>query len=590
MSVDVIILASVGVVFSFVIGYLLASNQKRTGAFRMESEFRKAQIQLEESLHKTEALEGSLGTISEQLDNAQSEVHRLTALLDAKTNEQPEHLHQLKIASDALGVEREARSNAEAHVSSLRAQLDDKTLTIEQLKTIRTELQAKCDRERALYEHQFNLNRELSNRAMDFEVRAAETNLRYLAAEEKLAEIKGEYDQLLAKHQNLVAEDGELRGKLAERDREHSEKLALFDEHKRALSDQFRLLANDILDSKVRILQETNNANLGSLMVPFQQSIDNFKREVSDIHFRQTTQQGELRRELEVLKDINQRFNNEARELSLSIKGQKKMHGNWGELALESVLENSGLVRDRDFKRYVTVHNENGLRVPDVVVYLPEQRHIIIDAKLSLSAYTRFINASEETEKQKALKEHAEILKVRINELSNREYHKIDGLKSPDVVILFIPIESAFIEAIKFDSDIFQQSAQLNVLIATPTTLLTSLNIVKQIWRFEEQSRNTAQLVLRSEMLFERMRDFLECFYEIKASLHRASEAYENAEHRLVQGQSNVISQLQDLKRLAPSIKVELPSYFRDQVDTANIDNKSGIPIPSHTARSRGAA
>jgi DNA recombination protein RmuC len=215
---------------------------------------------------------------------------------------------------------------------------------------------------------------------------------------------------------------------------------------------------------------------------------------------------------------------------------------------------------------------------------------VIIDAKLSLSAYTRFVNATDELDRQSALKTHVEALKSRINELSNREYQKVEGLKSPDVVILFVPIESAFIEAIRIDPELFQQSVQLNVLVATPTTLLTSLNIIKQIWRFEEHSKSTAQLVRRSELLFDKIRGFLESFHEVKKSLNRAAEAYDAAELQLTQGQTNVISQLQDMKRLAPSIKQELPSYFTDRADATASDSGDRQQPTIASQKSRDAA
>ncbi|MBM4253854.1 MAG: DNA recombination protein RmuC [Deltaproteobacteria bacterium] len=590
MSVEMLLLGLVGISLSLVVGYLLASNLKRSSAFRMENDYRNAQHALEEVLQKNGHLESNASNLTQQLQLTQIEVQRLTILAEAAKTARSESTTEMSSLNDKLMQEREMRHAAEKTNSTLQTQLDERNVTIEQLKTTAAELRDKCERERLQNEHQFNLNRDLSNRAMEFEVRAAESHNKYLSAEERLTEVRIEMDNLMSRHQALLAEQSELRTRLAERERQHSERLTMFEDQKRALSDQFRLLANDILDSKVRILHETNTANLGTLIGPFQHSMEQFKREVSDIHFRQTTQQGELRRELETLKEMNIRFTKEAQELSLAVNGQKKMHGHWGELVLDSVLERSGLVRDRDFKRFVTMHHESGLRVPDVVVNLPEHRQIIIDAKLSLTAYTRYVNTNSEGDRQLALKDHVSALKNRINELSSREYHKVDGVKSPDVVILFVPIESAFVEAVKADPDLFSESVQLNVLVATPTTLLTCLNIVKQIWRFEEHSRSTAQLVRRSELLFDKVREFLQYFHDIKKSLTRASEAYDHAEMQLTQGNANVISQLQDMKRLAPSIKQELPSYFTDTADPASQQLSDSMPNGSTPKKSRDAA
>ncbi len=590
MSVDLLILGLLGISLSLVIGFLFASNLKRSSAFRMENEYRNAQHAIEAALQKNGELEAAAGSLTQQLQSTHLELQKVSTLLDTVKASRSEATIEIANLNERLNLERNARNTAEKTASSLQSQVDERNATIDQLKGSNADLREKNERERTQYEHQFNLNRDLSNRAMEFEVRAAESHNKYLNAEERLTQFRSEIDKLTISHQTLLAEQTELKTKLVERERQHVERLALFEDQKKALSEQFRILSNDILDSKIRALHETNSANLGTLMVPFQQSVDEFKREVSDIHFRQTTQQGELRRELEKLKEMNQRFTAEAHELTMAVNGQKKMHGHWGELVLDSVLERSGLVRDRDFKRFVNVHNDSGLRVPDAVVHLPEQRHVIIDAKLSLSAYTRFVNATDELDRQSALKTHVEALKSRINELSNREYHKVEGLKSPDVVILFVPIESAFIEAIRTDPELFHQSVQLNVLVATPTTLLTSLNIIKQIWRFEEHSKSTAQLVRRSELLFDKIRGFLESFHEVKKSLNRAAEAYDAAELQLTQGQTNVISQLQDMKRLAPSIKQELPSYFTDRADATASDSGDRQQPTIASQKSRDAA
>ena len=268
-----------------------------------------------------------------------------------------------------------------------------------------------------------------------------------------------------------------------ERESSHAREVANFLKQKEELTQHFKVLSTEILQANTRSLQESSKLTLSAVINPFQQSIDGFKKEVQDIHHRESTQRGELKKELASLKELNQKITTEAHELSTALRGQKKLQGNWGELVLENVLDRSGLVLGQDYKREVSFTTETGRQRPDAVVYLPQKKHLIIDAKVSLNAYTRYINSEDKVARKVALDEHVRAVGDRINELADRDYYKLPGLNSPEMVFMFIPIESAFVEALKADETLFQKAIENNVLVATPTTLLTSLNIVRQLWR-----------------------------------------------------------------------------------------------------------
>ncbi|MNO92434.1 DNA recombination protein RmuC [compost metagenome] len=377
-------------------------------------------------------------------------------------------------------------------------------------------------------------------------------------AGEKIETLQG--DQAEIKRQET-----KLRAELDEREASHAREQVNFERQKASLSEQFKLLSNEILEAKAQALQESSKLSLSAVMTPFQQSIDTFKREVQEIHHRETTQQGELRKELEQLKTLNQQITTEAHELSTALRGQKKLQGNWGELVLENVLDRSGLELGKDYLREVSITTEEGRQRPDAVVYLPQARHLIIDAKVSLNAYTRYVNAEDDLERKQALKEHVQAVASRIKELADRDYYKLPGLNSPDMVFMFIPIESAFVEALKADETLFQQAIENNVLVATPTTLLTSLNIVRQLWRYEDQNKHTAALANRAEGVFKKLNTFLASFEKIKKGLENATEAYVKAEGQLVSGKGNLVKQVGEFKNLAPAIKAQLPAYFADK-------------------------
>lgn len=396
---------------------------------------------------------------------------------------------------------------------------------------------------------------------------AAEANLENLVAQlkserEQVGAVQVTAADLRDSNTALQTQLAELRSEKIEREASFKREFARFEQQKQELSEHFKVLAQEVLAHSSKSLQESSHQNLSALLGPFSESINSFKKEVRDIHHRESAQQGELKRELDTLKNLNQQISAEAHELATALRGQKKLQGNWGELVLENVLDRSGLQKDKDYQREFSVSTSDGRRRPDAVVFLPQDKHLVIDAKVSLNAYTRYVNADDEAERVLALQEHVAAFKARIAELSAREYFSLPGLNSPEMVFMFVPIESAFVEALKADETIFQRAVESQVLVATPTTLLTSLNIVRQLWRYEDQNKHTAALAQKAETVFKKLNNFLESFEGVKKHLDKASESYQKAEAQLVSGKGNLVKQVSEFKNLAPSIRAELPDYY----------------------------
>jgi DNA recombination protein RmuC len=500
--------------------------------------------------------------LSQQLlaaqDKYQSLEERLTeAQTEAKT-ERDSLRQQLETLSQQHHEAEKQRDTAQADIRSLTKQQEE----------LRDRLQHADGQLQAERQEVSRLKDELAQEGK--KAKALEASDK--EAREQLQEIKAllaaaieKQDALQARITDLNSQYTKLKTEQDEREASHAREVANFEQQKASLAEQFKLLSNEILEAKAKSLQESSKLTLSSVMNPFQQSIDSFKKEVQDIHHRETTQQGELRKELESLKELNRKITAEAHELSTALRGQKKLQGNWGELVLENVLDRSGLQLGKDYQREVSFTTEEGRQRPDAVVYLPQEKHLIIDAKVSLNAYTRFVNAEDETERNIALKEHVQAVASRIKELANRDYYKLPGLNSPEMVFMFIPIESAFVEALKADETLFQFAIENNVLVATPTTLLTSLNIVRQLWRYEDQNKHTAALASKAEAVFKKLNSFLASFEKIKKGLDSATVAYTTAENQLVSGKGNLVKQVGEFKNLAPAIKAELPDYFADK-------------------------
>lgn len=361
------------------------------------------------------------------------------------------------------------------------------------------------------------------------------------------------------RHRELGLEHGRLHTTLEERQRHFEAQMAMLRESRETLKKEFEALANEVLERKGRAFQDMSRESLTNLLTPIQGEMKGFREKVEKIHERESEQRIQLRTELQHLQQLNRAITEQADRLATALQGQKKVQGNWGELILENVLDSSGLRRDTDYRREVSFNTEDGRARPDVVVYLPQKKHLVIDAKTSLAAYTRYVNAEDEAERQQALAEHARAVGDRINELADRDYYRLPGLNSPEVVVLFIPIESAYVEALRYDDNLYQRAIERNVLVATPTTLLTSLNIVRQLWRFEDQSKHAAELASRAERFYNKLNTFLGSMQQVGNQLDRARETYDKALSQLYLGRGNLIKQAADFKDLGVSVQRELP-------------------------------
>ena len=341
--------------------------------------------------------------------------------------------------------------------------------------------------------------------------------------------------------------------------RHHRERLDELERNREQLKKEFESLAQQILKSAQQEFSTQSRDGLDLFLKPFRQQISDFRQKVEHIHTEELRQRAELKNELKHLQELNQQMTREAHELSTALKGQKKMQGNWGELVLENVLDRSGLRAGKDYRREVSFKTEDGARRPDVIVYLPEDKHLVIDAKVSLNAYTRYVNAESEVERAGALKEHVDALAARIDELSSKNYFELPGLKSPEMVFMFVPIESAFVEAIKADERLFQKAVEQRVLVTTPTTLLTSLNVVRQLWRFEDQNKHAARLADQAGKVYNQLRLFLESLQDLGKQLDRSKQSYDKAMGQFVSGKGNLIKRVEEFQRLGVSVKKELP-------------------------------
>ncbi|NBT70209.1 MAG: DNA recombination protein RmuC [Betaproteobacteria bacterium] len=299
------------------------------------------------------------------------------------------------------------------------------------------------------------------------------------------------------------------------------------EQHSRWLHDQIKLLAAQMLDERTKQFTVQSEQQLGRLIEPLKDRIVEFRAKLDDVQLKDVERAAQLQAELNQLKSLNQQMTQEAHKLSTALQGQSKVQGHWGELVLSNLLERSGLRDGTDFRREVSFQTDSGRKRPDAIVFLPQGKHIVIDAKVSLNAYTRYVNALDNHERSVALQEHLRAINDRVQELSSRSYAELPGLNTPEIVFMFIPIESAFGEAMRGDSTLFQKAMDQQVVITTPTTLLTSLQIVRQLWRFEDQHKHSAELAERAAKIYKKLVAFVSTMEAIDQSLSKARDSYD---------------------------------------------------------------
>ncbi|MGO2366912.1 MAG: DNA recombination protein RmuC [Pseudoalteromonas sp.] len=454
---------------------------------------------------------------------------------------------------------------ARLHKKRLASQLSQLDQAHQLLQSQFTEQQKKLNNSEALYQQLQDDYSELRDETQHFKTRFVEQEKH--AQQYKQFWQKAE-EELTAARYELNQRDVDLstiKNTLEQKQLHFNEQLEHINHSKELLKKEFENLANQILEDKSQKFKTLNQESIEQLLKPVQGELKGFRDKLESIHVEDSKQREALKIELLHLQAKSQAITEQADKLSNALQGQKKTQGNWGELMLENVLDSAGLRVGTDYKREVSFNTEEGRLRPDVVVYLPQGRHLVIDAKTSLNAYTRYVNADNELEAQQAMKEHVEAVKARINELACKSYDRLPGLNSPEVVIMFVPIESAFVEALKYQSDIYQQAIEKNILVATPTTLLTSLNIVKQLWRFEDQTKYSKELANRAERFYSKLNGFLTSMEGVGKQLDKAKESYDKAFSQLYRGKGNLIKQASEFKELGVSVQKELPGEILER-------------------------
>ena len=378
----------------------------------------------------------------------------------------------------------------------------------------------------------------------------------------RVGQMEGEQSKLLEDNQTLRAKATELSTQ-----KEALEKLKLEQTNlQESFQKEFKAIANEVLKSNSNTWSDQHSKSLNDILKPLKERIKEFEQKVDRQHLHDAKQNESLNAELRKLMQLNQQLQSEATNLTKALTSDNKKQGNWGEVVLERVLERSGLQRDVEYKAQVNTTNQQDQTIqPDVVVYLPEDKHIIIDSKVSLVAYNNAVNAEEDEVRKKAIALHIQSVKQHIKGLSEKNYHTATGLNSPDFVLLFIPIESAFSLAIQSDTDLFNYAWEKKIVLVSPTTLLATLRTIASVWKAEKQNQNAIEIAKAAGNMYDKFVGFLGDMDNLKKRIDQVSDAYDGALNKLSTGKGDLIGRAEKIRKLGARANKSIDPKFLDE-------------------------
>ena len=412
---------------------------------------------------------------------------------------------------------------------------------------------------------------EINEKKLNEALNEANTNLR--VAEEKLKNKAEELERTaleLAQQQELANNRGIEVATLKTVNENLAEKLenqkAEIETLQKRLTAEFENIATKILKERSDEFSVSNQKNLSDILNPLKEKIQSFEKKVDETYDKELRDKISLREEVRKLTELNTKVSEEANNLTKALKGDVKKQGNWGEVILERVLERSGLTKGQEYEREEVVEgNDANVQRPDVIIHLPDNKHIIIDSKVSLVAYERLMSAETEEHRVAYLKDHVNSLRSHVKLLSEKNYQNAQNLNTPDFVLMFLPIEASFSVAVQGDSDIFAYAWERKIVIVSPTTLLATLRTISSIWKQENQTKNAQEIARLSGALYDKFIGFAEDMAKIKANIDRTSNAYDDAMKKMKDGSGNIIRTAEKIKELgAKTGNKSLPAGFEN--------------------------
>ena len=387
--------------------------------------------------------------------------------------------------------------------------------------------------------------------------------------EQQLSDREQTIEQVRSRELELAKQLSRLEMELAKEQQQTQDQIKTLAKMREQLSAQFKDLANQIFEEKSQKFGQQNINSLDQLLKPLKERIKEFEKRVEETYDKEAKERFSLANEVQKLQSLNVQISEDAVNLTNALRGESKTQGIWGEVVLERVLEKSGLVKGREYEVQLSLKTEQGTRnQPDVVVHLPEQRDVVIDSKVSLNAYERFCSVQEDSadgndERKKYLRQHIQSIRNHIRDLSGKNYHNLEGVRSLDFVLMFMPVEAAFTLALQEDNQLFQDAFDKNLIIVGPSTLLATLRTIQNIWRYENQTQNAHEIARRAGGLYDKFVGLVTNLDELGDRLDRTRESYDGVVNKLSKGKGNLIRRTESLRELGANTSKVIPDKHR---------------------------
>lgn len=364
-----------------------------------------------------------------------------------------------------------------------------------------------------------------------------------------------------------------------------AEQRQLLEQTRKAMAEQFENLANRIFEEKQQAFVRRSEDSLRKSLDPLERQLGDFRKRVEHVYDRENAERNSLLGQIKALREQTQRISDEALNLTSALKGDRKIQGNWGEVVLERLLEESGLVKGREYETQVTITQDGRRRQPDVIVRLPEHKDLIIDSKVSLVDYERYSAAETDEERAQALKQHVNSLRAHITGLNKKAYEQLEGVRTLDFVFIFVPIEAAYMLAMQADPELFRFAYEKQIVLVSPTSLMATLRTVENIWRYEKQNKNAEKIAEEAGKLHDQFAMVLESLDELGGRLRQAEEAYQQTYKRLATGRGNAVKRIDSLRKLGAKTRKQIAADLREQAESTDLKS---LPEPELETESEG--
>ncbi len=567
MTQQAIVLISIAAVIGLVIGFLISTI--KANAKRKTIDEQNAVLTNELAAQQDRA-----SKLSDQLQSANESVQRLQVTEAEKETK----LSSLTAEHEKLAA---TKTEQDQRISELNGEL---TQTKETLSATRAQFEAEVQKAASQHTTIEHLNAELKvtrtevtqvkdkhaaldKNAKGLEVSANEAEKNLAEVKQRLDELQVKRDQLQEKYTSLSSEYVELKTSLDERDISHKEKLAQLEENKQALTKEFENLANKIFEEKGKTFTDTSKSSIDVMLKPFREQIDGFQKRINEVHDASTQGNASLNAEIKKVLDIGLKMSAEATNLTSALKGDSQKRGAWGEAQLERTLEMSGLVQDTHFEKQSAFKDEDGKRrQTDYIIKLPGEKHIIIDSKVSLLAYDRSISAKTDEEYNLAVAEHIKAVKSHIDDLASKDYTNLVGVRSPNFVLMFMPIEPAYIEALKNTKDLFNYGYEKSIVLVSHTTLIPILRTVANLWVMEQSNKEAREISDRAGLIYNNVCTLAEKLNKLGNTLNSASNHYNDTVKSLV-GKQGLHGKVERFTQLSSKVTKTMPALEAKHMD-----------------------